>query len=66
MFFAGMETTSFALAHICASLTFDSEKQKTLRQVIQKTESENYQTAKIDEVDVFVKNKLAEIPHLKS
>ena len=60
IFFAGMETTSFALNHNFASLALDPEEQDRLRAAISKIKDD--QTEKIDEVGVFVKNKLIEIP----
>ena len=56
IFFAGMETTSFALNHNFASLALDPEEQDRLRVAIEKTDSRD------EEVDAFVKSKLAEIP----
>lgn len=57
MFFAGQETTAFALAHVLAELALNPEKQKFFIEALQKAQGKN-----CPELKIFVDNLLMKIP----
>jgi hypothetical protein len=62
MFFAGQETTAFALAHNFATLTLNPEKHKNVLDKIKQSQSAGIKPIEIEELNNFINTQLLEVP----
>lgn len=62
MFFAGLETTAFALSHNFASIALSELQQTILSSAIQQSGNRDDPTTRLNEVDEFVEEQLSKLP----